>query len=107
MRLPAVKSLPYTDDLPAFRPVADNFYAVTALRAGSDREHELALHFLNRFPEYSRLPHSALMQYAATYRDEGEHAVRRLLADEGVPVDSYHREDDDLAADDAYGSDYS
>lgn len=60
--------------------------AVTPIRRSTDRTAAAVSEFCERHPEYARLGVDVVEQAMATYLTEDEHRVRKLLADEGVPV---------------------
>ena len=86
----------------ASNPAAD--YAPGVIRSSTDREAALVEAFYRRHPEYELLPRDAVLQVAATYLDEDDHALRAALADEGVPVGGEFCGFDDPEAEE--GSDY-
>lgn len=40
--------------------------------------------FVDRHPQYARLPADVLLQYAETYRDDTDHALEQEFRDNGV-----------------------
>ena len=56
------------------------------IRQTTDQVANAVAVFCEQHPEYSRLGVDVVEQVMATYLTEDEHRVRRLLADEGVPV---------------------
>jgi hypothetical protein len=56
------------------------------IRHETDNAANAVMKFCEAHPEYSRLAPDVVEQAMATYLTEDEHRVRRLLADEGVPV---------------------
>jgi hypothetical protein len=66
--------------IPATPPV----YAPGIFRRQSDQQLAEVSSFLARHPEYQKLPVDALAQYAATYRDDRDHAMEQDFRDESV-----------------------
>lgn len=87
---------------PAVQNPAD--YAPGIIRSSTDREAALVDAFYRRHPEYEVLPRDEVLQVAATYLDEDDHALRAALADEGVPVGGRYAGFDDPETEE--GSDY-
>lgn len=56
------------------------------IRQSSDEAANAVAKFCDQHPEYARLGVDTVEQVMATYLTEDEHRVRRILADEGVPV---------------------
>ena len=56
------------------------------IRQETDHAAAAVMKFCAAHPEYSRLGCDVVEQVMATYLTEGEHRVRKWLADEGVPV---------------------
>ena len=56
------------------------------IRQSTDHAASAVATFCTQHPEYARLSVDTVEQVMATYLTEDEHRVRRLLADEGVPV---------------------
>jgi len=63
------------------------------IRVSSDKAIDAIAKFCEQHPEYARLGVDVIEQTMATYRTEEEHAVRKMLADEGVPVGRWRRGD--------------
>ena len=60
------------------------FYAPGTIRTVFDRERVALERFVAKYPEYAKLPPSVLAQYAATYRDDKDHALEQEFRDNGV-----------------------
>ena len=56
------------------------------IRCETDNAANAVARFCDAHPEYRRLGCDVVEQVMATYLTEGEHRVRKWLADEGVPV---------------------
>jgi hypothetical protein len=56
------------------------------IRHETDNAANAVARFCEVHPEYARLAPEIVEQAMATYLTEDEHRVRKLLADEGVPV---------------------
>lgn len=59
-------------------------YAPGTIRTAADRERATMERFVARYPEYAKLPPDTLVQYAATYRDDKDHALEQEYRDNGV-----------------------
>jgi hypothetical protein len=59
-------------------------YAPGALRRSTDRQRASLESFVAKYPEYARLAPDVILQYAATYRDDKDHALEQELRDNGV-----------------------
>ncbi len=70
--------------LPSTQFATPPVYAPGAFRLTTDRERNALDRFVNRYPEYSKLPPSVLAQYAVTYRDDRDHALEQEFRDNGV-----------------------
>lgn len=79
--------LALSSSFPAANP-AD--YIPGPLRSSLDHERGLATEFCARHPEFSKLPHDALMQAASLYRDMADHALR---ADLPMGTEHYRRQE--------------
>lgn len=78
----------FPSTLPAVFPDSPRSpYAPGPIRKASDAERRAVESFVSRHCEFGTLAHEALMQNAATYRDEEDHRDRQALLDEGVPLD--------------------
>jgi hypothetical protein len=59
-------------------------YAPGTIRRGADRERAVVAAFVAKYPQYARLAPDVLAQYAATYRDDRDHALEQEFRDNGV-----------------------
>jgi hypothetical protein len=57
---------------------------VAPIRTTTDRQSSRIAAFVERYPQYARLPADVLLQYAETYRDDEDHTLEQELRDNGV-----------------------
>ena len=65
-------------------PTPPAIYAPGTIRTAADRQRAALERFVARHPEYARLAPDVLVQYAATYRDDKDHALEQEFRDNGV-----------------------
>jgi hypothetical protein len=65
-------------------PTPPALYAPGFIRRGADRQRAVIDAFVAKYPQYSKLPPDVLVQYAATYRDDKDHALEQEFRDNGV-----------------------
>lgn len=70
-----------TTSLPAARPTT---YNPGPLRRAADAARNAVDRFVAKYPEYGRLAPDVLQQYAATYRDDKDHALEQDFRDNMV-----------------------
>lgn len=59
-------------------------YAPGTIRTAADRQRAALERFVAKYPQYAKLPPDVLVQYAATYRDDKDHALEQEFRDNGV-----------------------
>lgn len=65
----------------------DPAYAPGPIRAATDALADTVGRFCHRHPEYAKLGSDAIVQAMTTFRTDEEADLRKVMADEGVPVD--------------------
>jgi hypothetical protein len=73
-----------TVDFPTQLPTPPAMYAPGTIRRGADRQRSVVDAFVAKYPQYARLAPDVLAQYAATYRDDKDHALEQEFRDNGV-----------------------